>query len=112
MSLLDSMPDEWKVDIVVKRGGGRDRHGNPTPVVPFPRQRVLIAPRNTNDPTDMSEVTDDTAVLYDESMLDGFRYQAGDRIEIADEFFMAGKWLVDGRPGEWFMGTEVKLVKG
>ncbi|WNM72232.1 head-to-tail stopper [Arthrobacter phage Gusanita] len=100
---------DWHVDVIVLRGGGRDARGNPLPVVEIPRSGVTVGPRSTQDPLDRSDVTSATAVLYDEDTT--FRYLPKDRIRVPEGALMAGEWSVEGRPGEWPMGSEVGLTK-
>ncbi|AYN59007.1 head-to-tail stopper [Arthrobacter phage Ryan] len=107
-------PTDWaaadgRVDVIVLRGGGRDSRGNPLPVQEIPRARVTVGPRSTQDPLDRSDVTSSTAVLYDEDTT--FRYLPKDRIRVPEGALMAGEWSVEGRPGEWPMGSEVGLTK-
>lgn len=105
------LPDWWKTDVVVVRSGGRDLRGNPLPAQEIPRKRVLVGQRGTNDPvTDLSDTTEDTAVLYDADT--SFRYFSTDRIRVPETARMAGEWSVGGRPGEWPFGTEIQLERG
>lgn len=108
ISPVHRFPDWMKCDVDVVRGGGTDNRGNPLPSTTIPRKGVMVAPRATSDPVDRSDVTDGRAVLYDGDP--HFRYRTSDVISIPDGTLMAGRWKVDGRPGEWVLGGEIGLV--
>lgn len=111
VSPLDFVPEDWKTDIIVLRGGGRDSRGNPITPEEIPRKKVLIAPRTTDEPQDWSEVTQGTMGLFDQDRGDGFHYKTTDIIRVPEGARMAGDWAIAGRPGEWPLGVEVPLVK-
>lgn len=110
MGLVGMLPRSWRVSPVVLRGGGRDPKGNPLPVVEVPvTVPCAYAPRATADPVDRSDVVDGTSVLYADP---GFQFFPKDRIRIPVGSRGAGEWMVDGRPKDWPLGTEVGLVMG
>lgn len=106
-SIVKRFPKEWRTDVTVIRGGGRDAKGNPLPAQEIPLRNCLIAPRATAEPLDRSDVTSSTAVLYRDP---GFTFLPADRVRVPTGARMAGVWAVDGRPGEWPHGVEVGLV--
>lgn len=103
-------PKSWKTDVVVLRGGGRDKYDNPLPTSEIVREGVLIAPRSTAEMEDFSEVESNRVALYDDNA-DGFRYVSTDRVRVPDGARMAGDWRVVGRTQEWPMGNEVVLER-
>lgn len=106
-SIVRRFPKEWRTDVTVIRGGGRDAKGNTLPSQEIPLRNCLIGPRATTEPLDRSDVTSATAVLYRDP---GFTFLPSDRIRVPEGARMAGLWAVDGRPGEWPQGVEVGLV--
>ncbi|WP_155854330.1 hypothetical protein [Arthrobacter sp. MA-N2] len=106
-SLVKRFPKQWRTDVVVLRGGGRDAKGNPLPSFEIPVTDCIIAPRATAEPLDRSDVVDSKAVLYRDP---GFTFLPADRVRVPEGARMAGTWSVEGRPGEWPYGSEVGLV--
>lgn len=107
MNPLDDFPYEWRSDVVVLRGGGRDAKGNPMPVAEIARPGVMLVPRSTTEAVDRADTTVDLAVLHDGDA--SFSYLSTDRIRVQAGMRMAGTWAVDGRPSEWPYGSEVAL---
>lgn len=108
--LTGFLPDDWRTSITVHRGGGRDPKGNPQPTEDHEVSHCLIGPRSTSEPVDRSELVDSTAVLYREATAaPAFVFLATDQLTIPEGHRMAGRWAVDGRPGEWPLGTELAL---
>lgn len=102
------LPADWRTDVVRERQGGKDARGNPAPAARETITGCLVAPRGTMDPVDRSDVVDSNAVLYRNDPDPVFRN--GD-VVVVPAGRMAGRWLVDGRPGEWPGGLEVGLVR-
>ena len=104
-------PVSWYVSVTLTRGGGRDARGNPLPAATTALPDALIAPGNGDDPTDWSAVVEGTATVYwyDRPDMD---VRNGDVLEIPAGQHMAGRWLVDGRPAQWPMGTAVRVSRG
>lgn len=100
-------PRKWKCDVVVARGGGKDRFGNITPPQNIDVEGCLFVPRATVDPVDRSDLVTKTGVIYHST----FVFQSADRITIPAGKRGAGTWSVDGDVNEWPLGTEVPLVK-
>jgi len=107
MGIVSRFPRSWRVDVIVIRSGGRDAKGNPLPSQEIAVKDCILGPRATTDPTDHSDVTSSTAVLYRDP---GFTFLPADRIRVPVGKRMAGTWSVDGRPGEWPHGWEIGLV--
>lgn len=107
MNPLDFLPDEWRTDVVVLRGGGRDpKTSNPLPVIEIPVTGCFVWGRSTSDPVDRSDLATTTAVLYREP---GFEFRPSDRIRVPASAAMPGMWQVDGRPTLWPFCWEVPL---
>jgi hypothetical protein len=107
MGIVAMFPREWRTDVTVLRGGGRDAKGNPLPAQEIPVRNCAVGARATSDPLDRSDVVSSTAVLYRDP---GFTFLPADRIRVPDGALMSGTWAVDGRPNEWPLGSEVGLV--
>jgi len=101
------LPDEWNVDVIVIRAGGRDSRGNPLPGQEIPVTGCQITPRSTSEPQGRTDLVDSSAVL----IRDGFTFLSTDRIRVPAGQLMAGEWSVDGRPGEWPGSSEVALKR-
>lgn len=99
---LEMFPPEWLVDATLKRGGGKDKWGNPTPFVSIPLPGCLFAPRSTSDPVDRSDLTDSRAVLYAPP---GTEVASTDRVEVPGH----GTYAVDGEASYWPLGVEIPL---
>lgn len=108
---LGFMPDWWKVDVTVESGGGRDSRGNPKPVDTRLWEQVLIAGRETFDPMDASDVSDDRAVLYGDHFADGFRPSPTAAIVVPKGQRFEGRWTVSGMPVDWPYGWEIRLER-
>lgn len=102
-------PSLWKVTPVLEVHGGTDARGNPLPGTRRELTECLIAPGNGSDPADQSAVVEGIATLYSQTPL-GLSNR--DVLVIPEGQFLAGRWLVDGRPGQWPMGEAVRLVRG
>lgn len=103
-------PADWTTTVTVKRGGGKDRKGNPQPETELKAGPVLVGWRATADPVDRADLTTDLAVLYDETGTTV--YERSDRVVIPDTHAgPTGTWQVDGTPKNWPMGWEVPLRK-
>lgn len=120
MNPMKWLPDSWKTDATVVRGGGRDSRGNPLPPKTYHIKRVLVGQATTNDPVDNSDKPNSRTLLYTvpdpEVTLDGvpvedFRFESTDVIVIPKGARMAGRWSVDGDPGEWPFGNHLTLVR-
>jgi hypothetical protein len=107
LSPVRFFPKNWRTDVVVLRGGGRDPKGNPLPTVEIPVEGCLIGPRSTSEPLDRSDTAESNVALYH----DAFLFLSKDRIRVPEGNRMAGEWSVAGRPGEWPLGVEVPLVR-
>ncbi|GAA3405051.1 hypothetical protein [Pseudarthrobacter polychromogenes] len=101
------LPDEWTVDVIVVRAGGRDSRGNPIAGQEIPLSDCQITPRSTSEPVDRSDLVDSSAVL----IRDGFTFLHTDRIRVPAGQLMAGEWSIEGRPGEWPGSSEVALKR-
>jgi hypothetical protein len=94
--------------VTQRRGGGRDSRGRPKPETPREVGPVLIGWRSSTDPTDRSQLTDDLAVLYDQS--GSCDWLGDDRVEIPTDYpGPHGTWQVEGQPKQWPAGWEVAL---
>lgn len=102
-------PDAWKVTPTLHDHAGTDARGNPLPSTTRELTECLIAPGNGSDPADQSAVVEGIATLYSQEPL-GLANR--DIITIPEGQYLAGRWLVDGRPGQWPLGEAVKLVRG
>jgi len=109
MRMVQHFPAEWLTEVVVLRGGGRDREGNPLPVEEIPLADCLVGSRSTENPVDRADLTRTEGILYRDL---GFNFRHTDRIRIPDGTWLAaGEWAVDGDPKRWPMGWEVPLRK-
>lgn len=112
--IFDALPEDWFVDVTIRRGGGRDRYGNPLPEVELTAHRVLLGWRATAEPLDFSDLTDDRGTLYAEDE-PGIDWRSDDRIVIPTGYKLDGgseTWAVDGRPAHWPIGGwEVAIRK-
>lgn len=101
-------PDDWRTDVIVLRGGGTDRRGNPLPIEEIHVSDCMIGPRNTAEVEGFSLVSSTEMALYRDPDPD-FRFHGTDRIRIPDGAAMAGEWAVDGRPLEYPLGVKVPI---
>lgn len=107
MDPVRGLPRSWRCDVVVTRGGGRDRFNNPIAPQEITVKDCVYAPRATVDPVDHSDLVRKTGVIYHSD----FIFQGSDQITIPAGKRGAGTWSVDGDIGEWPLGTEVPLVR-
>ncbi|HEY1177858.1 MAG TPA: hypothetical protein VGF17_17010 [Phytomonospora sp.] len=99
--------DGWKTDVTVKRSGGRDAKGNPTPATDHTEQDVLVVPSESVEPVQArSEDPTTSAVAY---MRVGADVKSTDRIVVPVSHWMAGTYEVIGDPGPYPLGTVVAL---
>jgi hypothetical protein len=105
-SPIAALPDAWKTDITVLRGGGRDEWNNVLPVEEIPVTDCVVGGSSSNENVPRSELADSTANLYRGP---GFRFYSDDRIKVPEGALMAGEYSVEGVPHEWPMGTHVAL---
>lgn len=101
--IFAAMPDEWRTDVVIHRGGGRDRFNNPLPEVSLDAHGCTVGWRGTADPLDFSELSADQATLYQEDE-DGVEWLPSDRVMIPDGPWPSGTFVVAGRPKHWEAG--------
>lgn len=101
-------PKEWTVTPTASREAGTDPRGNPLPPIDVDLPPCLVAPGTGQDPEDWSAAVENTATLYAFQPL-----QLGNRdhVTIPEGQFMAGKWIVAGRPEEWPAGTVIRLER-
>jgi len=109
--IVSRFPAEWRTDVVVLRGGGRDPKGNPLPVREIPLKDCLIGPRTTGEPTDGSNLTSSEMSIYRDPD-PSFRFQPSDRIRVPEGALNAGEWSGDGRPQEFPLGVEFPIKAG
>lgn len=104
---LTAMFEGWKVDVLVKRSGGRDAKGNPTPATTHTVPDFLIVPSESSEPiADRAEDPSTSAVGYGPVRAD---LRSTDRIVVPDSHPMAGTYEVVGKPGFYPLGTVVGL---
>jgi hypothetical protein len=104
---VSGMFDGWKVDVVVKRSGGRDAKGNPTPSTEHTVPDVLIVPGESTEPIrERTENPETHVVAYGPV---GADLKNVDRIVVPDGHPMAGTFEVIGDPGFYPLGTVVAL---
>ena len=104
---VTAMFDGWKTDVTVKRSGGRNAKGDPTPGSEHTLHNVLIVPASSVEPIgDRAEDPSTSAVAYCEV---GADVKSTDRIVVPDMHLMAGTYEVVGRPGFYPLGTVVGL---
>jgi len=108
-SPFDHLPASWKVPATVIRGGGKDRFGYLLPVQEIERPAVLIAKGTSVEDDNASALVSTEMRLFDGDT--SFRYEATDRIRIADGLPNAGEWAVSGLPFVWPYGSEVPLER-
>lgn len=108
--MLLQYPTDWYVTPSVESGGGRDAKGRALPVTTRDLPACLVAPGAGSDPEDWSAVVDGVATLYHPGS-EQLGLQNRDVVVIPDGQWMAGRWLVDGQPAQWPMGTAVRMVK-
>ena len=108
MSIVRMFPADWLTDVIVLRGGGTDRRGNPLPVVEIEVNNCLIGPRNTAESDNFTMVVSTEMALYRDPDPE-FRFHSTDRIRVPDGQRMAEEWAVDGRPLEYPLGVHVPI---
>lgn len=108
--MFQHLPNDWKTDVTVIRGGGLDDNGDPVSSSEFALSGCLLAPESREDPLDRSQIVTGNAVLYcppgSEEVL------STDRIRTPTSSAMPGEWSVDGTPIRWPFGVQVRLTKG
>lgn len=104
---VTAMFDGWKVSVLVKRSGGRDAKGDPTPGTEHTVPDFLIVASESTEPIqDRAEDPSTSAVGYGPV---GADIRSTDRIVVPDGHLMAGTYEVVGRPGFYPLGTVVGL---
>ena len=104
---VTAMFDGWKTDVTVKRSGGRDAKGDPTPGTEHAVSDVLVVPSESTEPiSDRAEDPSTSAVAYGPV---GADVQSTDRIVVPDGHLMAGTYEVVGRPAFYPLGTVIGL---
>lgn len=111
MGLVSRFPDDWRTDVTVLRGGGRDDWGNPEPFVEIPVAYCAVGWSSSVEPEDRTDLTESSAHLYRDPD-SGFSFASTDRIIVPDSHPCAGTWVVDGRPRGWPLGVHVQLKEG
>ena len=101
------MFDEWKTDVLVKRSGGRNAKGDPTPGSEHILADILIAPSESSEPiSDRAEDPSTSAVAY---AAVGADVKSTDRVVVPAGHLMAGTYEVIGDPAFYPLGTVVAL---
>lgn len=108
MGLIQAFPKEWRCDVTVKRSGGKDANGDPTPTQDIPLEDVLVGPVDSSNPVDRSEFPDTSAVLCGGPGID---IRSTDRVIVPVGHLMNGTYQVEGDPGFWPLGTQVNLKR-
>lgn len=104
---VTAMFDGWKVDVEVKRSGGRDAKGDPTPSTTHTEPDVLVVPSESTEPIrERTENPSTSAVAY---LQVGANIQSVDRVIVPAGHWMAGTYEVVGDPGFYPLGTVVGL---
>jgi len=110
MSFISTFPPEYLTDVVVLRGGGRDKKGNPITPQEIALAACIVAPGSSFEGDNRSAAATSRAALY-RDIDPAFSFQPKDRVRIPQGTRMAGEWALDGLPEEWPMGVEVALVR-
>jgi len=106
-SSITAMFDGWKTDVLVKRSGGRDAKGDPTPGSEHTLPNWLIVPSESSEPiADRAEDASTSAVGYGEV---GADVKSTDRVIVPAGHLMAGTYEVNGDPAFYPLGTVVGL---
>ncbi|WP_417372714.1 hypothetical protein [Glutamicibacter protophormiae] len=111
MGIVEAFPEDWRVDVIVIRRGGRDSKGGVKPAQQIPVPDCIIAPKGSDESGRASDVATTDAVLYRDPDPD-FMFQSTDQIRIPEGSLMAGLWDVAGRPAQTPLGVEVALKEG
>ncbi|HEY1176483.1 MAG TPA: hypothetical protein VGF17_10020 [Phytomonospora sp.] len=99
--------DGWKVDVTVKRSGGRDAKGDPIPGSTHTSPDWLISPSESTEPiADRAEDPSTSAVGYGPARAD---VKSTDRVVVPAGHWMAGTYEVVGDPAFYPLGTVVGL---
>lgn len=107
----DSIPDEWKVDVVRLRGGGRDNDGIPQPETETVLVGCLVGWRQSLAPVENADVTRDFITLF-MPFQDVDDWQDNDRVRIPAGPWPSGSYALDGYPKAWpAAGWEIQLRK-
>ncbi len=110
MRIIRRFPKRWRVSVVVLRSAGRDARGNPLPDEEIPLDDCLIAPRTTYNAVDLSDQVFARPALY-RDFDPAFSFRHTDIIVVPEGKPMAGRWGVDGLPGEWPAGVEIPIAR-
>ena len=106
---VTGMFDGWKVEVTVKRSGGRDPKGDPIPGSTHTVPDFLIVASESSEPiSDRSEDPSTSAVGYGPVAAD---VRSTDRIVVPAGHLMAGTYEVVGDPAFYPLGTVVGLRK-
>lgn len=109
MNLVEYMPEDWKVDVVVTTVT-RDSRGKIVRGEPVTVPGCLVAWSATLDPQDLGDFTQDTGYVYPTKHE---AFQNGAEVVIPDnDFGPSGKWHVQGRPQLWPLGFVVEVGRG
>lgn len=100
--------DDWKVDVTVLRGGGRDSSGNPRTPTEIRVEGCIISQSETADSSDVGDVQSASGRLFRHD--NSFVFLSTDLIRVpANAYLRAGVWRVEGRPRVLPLGTELAL---
>lgn len=113
MSILDTFPASWRVDVTVTGPRHRDPDGHLTPQgEPVTVPGCLVVPVASSAPglTDQaaSEATAATATLY---ATVGAPIRFRDTVTVPATHPLAGAWAVEEEPAPWPLGLVVTLTR-
>lgn len=99
-------PDDWKCTVTVARPQSTDTLGDRRPAQTVTIDDCLIARQSTTDPVDFSQVVNTRVVL---SAPPGTDLRDGDEVTAPADYFMPGRWVVDGDPAAGPLGVAADL---
>lgn len=105
------IPGDWYVTVTVTRGGGRDpKTGDPVQGSRFELPGCLVGSGTSSDPVDRSDMVGGKAVLTRRDH--SFEFRSTDRVTVPSGSWMAGTYMVDGKPAHTPLGWTVLLKVG
>lgn len=108
MSLASRFPGHWLVEVTVDRSGGTDPKGNLLPGSSHTVPECLVSTQTSaEDPQSRSDLPESTAWIH---TAPGANFQSMDRVTVPEgSLWPHGRFVVNGDPDFWPLGTRVGL---